>query len=418
MVSRPASAEPASPSSRRAETVLWLALVILVGLNLRPFLTAVGPLTPRIVTETGLDYQGMAGLTLLPMLLMGLGAFLGTVLTRRVGARRALLGALVLLGAGSAMRALIPGGAGSGVALIVTAALCGAGVAVVQAAFPGEIKRQFSRHVPIVTGVYSASLMGGGAFGAQLTPLVTEATGSWRQALAWWALPVGLALALAWVTLPREHERSDGSGPSLGMLRRRRTWLLMGCFGLVNGGYASAVAWLAPYFQAQGWSASSSGGLVALMAIAQGVSALLLPALSGGRRDRRPWLGLALLAQAAGFAGLALAPGLSPPLWVVVLGAGLGGSFALMLIVALEHLPDPREAGALSAVMQGGGFLLASLPPWIIAVLHDASGSFARGWGMHLAFVLGVLGLCTRLSPERYAEAMGLPPQSRPSSMS
>lgn len=50
-------------------------------------------------------------------------------------------------------------------------------------------------------------------------------------------------------------------------------------------------------------------------------------------------------------------------LWSAVLGAGLGGCFALSMIVALDHLPDPAEAGALSALMQSGGFLLAALPP-------------------------------------------------------
>ncbi|MNR75571.1 putative transporter YycB [compost metagenome] len=413
MVNPTANPLPATHSASRTEVGLRLALVLLVALNLRPFLTAVGPLASRIAGETGLDYQGMAWLTLLPMVLMGIGAFLGTLLTQRIGARQALLGALMVLGAGSALRALVPGGgAGSGSMLILTAALCGAGVAVVQAAFPGEIKRHFPLHVPLVTGLYSAALMGGGALGAQLTPLLTEASGNWRQALAFWAAPVGLALVLALVTLPRERSRAGGTGPSLAMLRRPRTWLLMSGFGLVNGGYASAVAWLAPYFQAQGWSPATSGGLVALMAIAQGVSALALPALSGNRRDRRPWLGLALVAQALGFAGLAFLPGLAPQLWVMILGAGLGGCFALMMIAALEHLPDPQEAGALSALMQGGGFLLASLPPWLLAVLHGASGSFALGWGVHVACVLVVLGLSTHLNPERYAEAMGLPPSS------
>lgn len=35
----------------------WLATVVLVTLNLRPFLTAVGPLTPAIQAHTGLSLQ-------------------------------------------------------------------------------------------------------------------------------------------------------------------------------------------------------------------------------------------------------------------------------------------------------------------------------------------------------------------------
>jgi MFS-type transporter involved in bile tolerance (Atg22 family) len=65
----------------------------------------------------------------------------------------------------------------------------------------------------------------------------------------------------------------------------------------------------------------------------------------------------------------------------MLLGAGLGGCFAISMIVALDHLADPAEAGALSALMQGGGFLITALPPWIVAMLHDLTGSFMAGWG-------------------------------------
>lgn len=50
-----------------------LTAVALVGLNLRPFITGVGPLAGDIGAQTGLDLQGMALLTLVPMLLMEIG---------------------------------------------------------------------------------------------------------------------------------------------------------------------------------------------------------------------------------------------------------------------------------------------------------------------------------------------------------
>ena len=55
--------------TRPAEPLL-LAVVIVVGLNLRPFLTGVGPIAAEVSADTGLGLQGMALLTLLPMLLM------------------------------------------------------------------------------------------------------------------------------------------------------------------------------------------------------------------------------------------------------------------------------------------------------------------------------------------------------------
>lgn len=400
----PAGAQHSAQKPVRQD--LWLAVVVLTALNLRPFLTAIGPLAHDIAIATGLDLRGMAWLTLLPMLLMGLGAWCGPALQQRLGARRVLLGALAVLALGSALRAWAPDGA----ALIATAALCGLGVAFVQAVFPGVIKRQFPGHVAPVMGLYSAALMGGGALGAQLTPLAAQG-GAWRGALAWWALPVIAALALAWRALPRTAPSTHNAGSSATrwMLRRPRTWLLMACFGLVNGGYASVVAWLAPFYQSHGWSAADSGSLVALLSVAQAAMALLLPVLAARQRDRRPWMWLTLALQAAGFTALVLWPDAAPRTWALLLGAGLGGSFALTMVVVLDHLPDPAQAGALSALMQGGGFLLAAVAPWAIAVLHGASGSFASGWLAHLVCVALVALLTVRFAPQRYAAVMRAP---------
>jgi len=390
--------------ARRAPAPLLLAAVALIALNLRPFITGIGPLAADIGRHTGLDLQGMALLTLVPMLLMGVVAFAGPALQARFGARRSVIGALVLLAAGSSLRLFATGGG----QLVGTAALLGLGAAVVQAMLPGVIKRQFPRHVGLVMGLYSAMLMAGGALGAQVAPLMAAFGGEWRAGLAWMALPAVLALALAACSLPRDPV-GGRKGLALGAwLRLPRVWLLMACFGLVNGGYSTVVAWLAPFYREHGWSAAASGSLLALLAVSQAASALLLPALArvNHSHDRRPWLWLTLAMQAAGFGALAFRPDAAPFAWAVLLGAGLGGCFALSLIVALDHLPDPAQAGALSALMQGGGFLIAALPPLIVATLREALGGFAAGWLLHLGCVAVVALLYWRVGPASYAGAM------------
>ncbi len=152
--------------------------------------------------------------------------------------------------------------------------------------------------------------------------------------------------------------------------------------------------------------ATASAGLLASLAISQAAAALVLPVFARQRPDRRPWLWLTLAMQAFGFAGLAFAPGVAPYALAAVLGAGLGGCFALSLIVALDHLPDPAQAGALTALMQGGGFIIAALPAWWVAALHDATGSYVAGWCWHLISVAVVVGLTVRLAPKGYARAM------------
>lgn len=384
---------------------MLVAAVALTGFNLRPFITSIGPLAGNIQEHTGLGLQGMAMLTLVPMLLMGCVAFIGPALQNTFGARRSIIAALLVICCGCALRLLSI----SGWSLIATAALIGMGAAVIQAIFPGIIKREFARQVGPMMGLYSAMLMGGGALGAVTAPAVSSSTGLWTVGLAWFALPAAAALLLAWCVLPIDKGMSRTEGTARRLLARPRTWLLMLCFGLMNGGYTSVVAWLAPAFQERGWSAGASGGLLAVLAVSQALSALTLPWFARNALDRRPWLWFTLAMQGIGFAGLALAPDLAALAWVIILGCGLGGCFALLMIVALDHLPDPEKAGALAALMQGGGFLIAATPAWLVALLHDMTGNYKAGWMGHVATVLVVAILVWRFAPGRYAVAMRVP---------
>ncbi len=135
---------------------MLIVTVALVGLNLRPFMTSIGPLVSSIRAGTGLSLQGIALLTLLPMMLMGVIAFIGPIVQSIVGERRVVLSALLTICIGCGLRFLFPTAEG----LIISAVVIGLGVALIQAAFPGIIKREFSQHIGPMMGLYSAMLMG------------------------------------------------------------------------------------------------------------------------------------------------------------------------------------------------------------------------------------------------------------------
>ncbi|WP_176036638.1 cyanate transporter [Brucella tritici] len=394
--------------SKQAANVALIALVVLIGLNLRPFLTAPGPVLSNIAADTGMGFGALSLLTFLPMMLMGLGAFAAPRIQSRFGTRRSMFAALAILAAGSLLRGFVP----DGVSLVLTAVLCGAGVAMIQALMPGLIKANFPSSIATVTGLYSAMIMGGGALGARLTPWLAGSQHNWRFALAVLAIPAVLALLTAIPILRETSSPGKKSGITGHLLRRPRTWVLMAAFGLVNAGYSSMVAWLAPYYQSLGLPASATGNLVAAMAVAQALAAFGLPLVARHSTDRRPWLLLTLAMQAIGFAGLAFVPQLSPFFWSAICGAGLGGSFALAMITSLDHLPRPEEAGALAAMMQGGGFLIAALGPVATAFLHSLTGSFASGWIMHLILVASICPLYMSFNPRKYAHVMKLPVQA------
>ena len=76
-----------------------MAAIVLVGLNLRPSMAAVGLLN-AMRGEIALSF-GDVSLTALPVLTLGLGMFFGLGIARRVGEWRSVALALLLIGAAS-----------------------------------------------------------------------------------------------------------------------------------------------------------------------------------------------------------------------------------------------------------------------------------------------------------------------------
>ncbi|OAT49732.1 cyanate transporter [Providencia heimbachae] len=391
---------------KQAASSLGLVVtIILIGINLRPFMTGPGPVIDDIILTTGMSFQGISLLTLLPMLLMGVGALIVPALNQRWGERRGISWAMLLLLLGSFSRLFVS----DGLALLMTAFLCGLGAAYIQAVLPGLIKSRFPKKMATMTGLYSATMMIGGAIGAQLTPILAESTGHWQSALAWLALPALVALFAIIITIRASSSPVATTQNSVwGYLSQPRAWLLMVGFGLINAGYGTVVTWLAPFFQTQGLSASESGSLLAILTLFQAAAALMIPVLASHNIDRRFWLTVTLVSQAVGFAGLMLFPNFSPLLWCGLLGSGLGGCFALTIIASLDHLPHPVSAGVLTAFMQAGGFIIAGFGPLAAAVLQQVSQSFTWVWGMHVVLVLITLLLFLRLNPKGYSQIFSL----------
>ncbi|WP_175689310.1 cyanate transporter [Burkholderia anthina] len=379
-----------------------LALLVLAGLNLRPFLTAFGPVLDLVRADTGLGFRAAALLTTLPFVLMGVVAGIGVGLARRIGEQRALTGALALIAAGCTARLWADSTAG----LVVTAIAAGAGVAVVQSLAPGLAKRWFVDRLPLAMGLYSAALVGGGAFGAVASPWLA-AHGGWHLSLSVWAVPALVTLALWRAKAPHDTApAATAAAPVAAFARMPRAWQLALFFGLSNSGYASLVAWLPAFYRSVGMSPQASGNLLAWMALFQATGALAMPMLAKRARDRRPVLWLTFALQAAGFVGFATMPALAPWVWVASVGLGLGGFFSMSLIVTLDHLPDARLAGALAAFVQGVGFLTVASSPWLIGWLRDAGGGFAIAWWMHIGVIAAMAALTATFFPAGYRRSM------------
>ncbi|MBJ2247336.1 cyanate transporter [Pseudomonas haemolytica] len=383
-------------------TAVWLMIsVVLVALNLRPSMAAVGPLLSSIRADVPLSFSSAALLTMLPVMAMGLAMFFGMGLAKRWGEHRSIVLSLLVIGVATLSRLFLD----SALELIVSAIAAGIGIALIQALMPALIKSRFSANVSLFMGLYVTAIMGGAALAASFSPLVQVHTGSWRIGLAIWAALALLALMFWYAqraVLPPLPQA--GSSAQESFFGNRRAWLLAIFFGLGTASYTCVLAWLAPYYVEQGWSEQNAGLLLGFLTAMEVVSGLVTPAIANRRQDKRGVVAVLLVLIILGFCGLILSPQHWSLLWPCLLGLGIGGLFPMSLILSLDHLENPRRAGGLTAFVQGIGYLIAGLSPLIAGMIRDQLGSFEWAWWSLTAVIVLMLLIVVRFDPKHYAQ--------------
>jgi CP family cyanate transporter-like MFS transporter len=169
------------------------------------------------------------------------------------------------------------------------------------------------------------------------------------------------------------------AGPAAGRIKIYRyalTWQVTAFMGLQSLLYYAALSWLPTIFQDRGTSAVTAGNLLALMAVGNLATSLIVPVLAHRRPSQRALVVPSMIGTAAGLAGSLWAPLGQAPLWVLVLGISQGSCLGLAIFFMMARAPDPGVAASLSAFSQSVGYLVASAGPLEVGLLHTATGSW------------------------------------------
>ncbi len=414
-------------SAKRARLtggLVMIAAVVLLALNLRPAVNALGVVIPELQRSTGLG-DTVAGLLLaLPTLCFAVIGFTVSGLAQRIGSHRAVVLALVALTGGQLLRAMVAGTW----ALFAGSILALGGIAIGNVLLPGLIRLHFPSAIGPMTALYTTMLMIGQTVGAGITlPIEHGLGGTWRLGIGMWAATSAVAI-VPWVAAvtrgPRDRRLggstseydavrtagpvrasdavppavtgpgdalSDGAatagqtGPGVrpqpvprhmsvvALFRSPHAWAMAVFFGMQSLQAYVVFGWMPTVLTDAGMSQGAAGGIMAIItAMGIPVSAVV-PALLGAIKRQGVLVATFIGATVLGYVGLIVMPTTLTWIHGVLIGFGLG---AFPMALTLMALRARTHAGttALSAFGQSVGYLLASIGPVGFGFLHDIPG--------------------------------------------
>ncbi|MEQ9280758.1 MAG: MFS transporter [Balneola sp.] len=378
----------------RRDQVLLIAGIILIGFNLRPALSGVGPLIAMIREATGLSNSMLGLLTTLPLVAFGVLSTLTPLFTRRFGIEKTLSGALLLLTVGIVLRAFgyIP-------LLFLGTILLGIAIAFGNVLLPALVKRDFDKRSGFMTSLYSGMMGVGAALAAGLSvPIAESFPGSWKTSLGVWGLFSFLAF-LVWVSqnkfsVPTNSKRSFKKAmKDLGS--NALAWNVALFLGLQSIAFYVILAWLPDILISKGFSSSEAGWYLSLSQVPGVLGSVLVPVIAAKKDDQRKYISALILLEALSLIGLWLGTNATVFLWVSGIGFSLGGSFGLALLFIVLRSSDSETATELSGMSQSIGYLLAATGPILIGAVFDITGDWDTA--LYILFMILFFKLYTGL---------------------
>lgn len=392
---------------------LWLVLagILVAALSLRGPVIALTPVLPEIIADLGISAASAGLLTTAPIIMFAVLTPVAALVIRRAGPELALLASLSGVMLGTLVRALPGYGA-----MLTGMFVMGAAITIGNVVIPVIIRRDVPpERTVLATAAYTAMMNIGSLITAFGTVPLAAVTG-WSPALLLWGVftVAGLLLwimhiirsrawasaerasgergADAWsATAPGEASTITGPMPVIvdsrvgTVLRRPVVWLLFAAFATQSAVYYAMSTWLPTILlDTTGVDAATAGALASLFQGVAIVGAMIAPLLMRwiGAVPSAVLMGLCFLVMTA---GMLLAPELAAA-WASFGAVAHACGFVLIFTGLVRVARSDTEAATMSALVQGGGYLLAALAAPIIGAVNEATG----GWSTPLLIVLGV----------------------------
>lgn len=383
-------------SAKPLSAPFLVGAVIILALNLRTSLVAVGPVVGMIRADLGVSGSFMGVVTALPMLAFALFSPLAAHLARRWGMENVLIGSIALLAAGIAVRSA----SASAALLVAGTVILSAAIAMGNVLLPALVKRSLPTRVGLAIGAMSFTMSLSAAIAAALAVPLAQWL-NWRWSLGVWMATALLALPV-WLHLKRRtppahvqaHDPAAHNGATrLNVWASPTAWCISAMMGVQSLMFYAMANFLPSVLAEKGMSALEAGAYGSLFQIVSLAGALgMSAAFARSRRKQALGLGVAIMLL-VGIAGIWLGGAATMGLWIACAGIGGTGLFSASLMLFALRTDSPQEAAALSGMAQSAGYSIAILGPLGMGVLYDAFGSWRTAMGVLTVLMAGECAL-------------------------
>ncbi|MFD0045486.1 CynX/NimT family MFS transporter [Pseudarthrobacter scleromae] len=368
----------------RSAVVFGVIALVLIGLNLRAGITGASALLHDLQSVLGYGTLVAAIIPSIPTLCFALAGAGTSWLTGRLGVEKAILVALAMLAGGLLLRGIPATG------MLVAGSVLGmSGLAVCNVAMPSFIREHFAHRTSLMTAVYTVTMTTGATVTAVAVVPLAQALGSPSAAVgAIGITAVAALLGFLPVALHAHRHSPRATGRRISpwpLLRTRKGLLLTAIFTLQALLAYALLSWFPYMLTTMGLSAADSGLMFGLMQLVSVPAGMVLIAIGSRPRMLRPAFYLVSITMVAGLASLLVLPVGLAAVPAALLGFGLG-IFPLVMVMISRSGVSTAETTALSTLAQSTGYLLATLGPFGMGLLHSATG----GWTLPLLLLLAL----------------------------
>ncbi|MEQ2526849.1 MFS transporter [Bacillaceae bacterium CLA-AA-H227] len=374
-----------------ARNTLLIFGIIFVAFNLRPSITAVGPLIGSIRTDTGMSNSVAGLITTLPLLAFAFLSPLAPKLAQKIGKEMTIFLALIFLGVGLVIRS-----SGMVFTLFLGTAIVGLGIAFCNVILPGIVKQSFPGKVGLMTGIYTVSMgtFAGIAPGISV-PLANKLHMGWQGSLSVWIVLMGVAL-IVWFPQVRKSEFSARtkvfSTKKTSMLSSPLAWRVTLFMGLQSLIYFCFITWLPEMLYSQGISAATAGWMVSILQFSGIPANFIIPVIADRLSNQKSLaIGIGALCL-IGILGLLIGGNIILITFsIMCIGIGTGAAISLALTLIGLRVVNAEQAANLSGMAQSIGYFLAALGPFFLGFLFD----ILHSWTVPLLLLILVTFIMT-----------------------